>query len=72
MRWLQSVGGESKTGIALDNEIGMVPKVKLVAPGGGSVVIVNMDQNEIASPLLIENWDRRLRLLSPFRHQTPQ
>lgn len=72
MRWLQSIGGECKTGIAIDEAIGMVPKIKLIAPGGKAVVVVNMDQNETLSPLLIENWDRRLDLLSPFRHQTPQ
>jgi hypothetical protein len=72
MRWLQSIGGECKTGIAVDDVIGMVPKIKLIAPSGKSVVVVNMDQKEPLSPLLIENWDRRLELLSPFRHQSTQ
>lgn len=72
MRWLQSIGGHCKTGIAIDDAIGMVPKVKLVAPSGKSVVAVNMDQDEPLSPLLIENWDRRLEILSPFRHQSSQ
>jgi hypothetical protein len=72
MRWLQSIGGECKTGIAIDDAIGVVPKIKLIAPSGKSVVVLNMDQNEAVSPLLIANWDRRLELLSPFRHQSTQ
>ena len=59
MRWLQSIGGECKTGIAVDEAIGMVPKIKLIAPSGKSVVIVNMDQTETLSPLQIENWCTR-------------
>ena len=72
MRWLQSIGGDCKSGIALDDAIGMVPKIKLIAPNGKSVVVVNMVQSDPLSPLLIENWDRRLELLSPFKHASSQ
>jgi hypothetical protein len=72
MRWLQSIGGDCRSGIAVDEVIGMVPKIKLIAPSGKSLVVVNMAQSDRLSPLLIENWDRRLGLLSPFRHQSSQ
>jgi hypothetical protein len=55
--------------MTVDDDIGMVPKVKLIAPNGNYVVVVDMKQHEIASPTLIENWDRRLGVLSPFRHR---
>ena len=68
MRWLASEGGHCQSGIGADPEIGMVPVIKLVAPGGTrSVVHPGGDQNEVLTPTIVEVYDRRLQMLSPFR-----
>lgn len=67
MHWLKGVGGHCKNGIGADEEIGMVPVVKLVAPSGKYVIHGGDEQNESLSLLTIEYFDRRLGLLSPFK-----
>jgi hypothetical protein len=70
-RWLESIGGRWQHGIAADEVIGMVPVLKLVAPGGRYVIHGDTDENEVLSSLTIEYFDRRLLVLSPFR-STPR
>jgi hypothetical protein len=67
MRWLKGEGGYSKSGIAADEVIGMVPVTKLVSPSGKHVIHYGGDQNEELSPLMIDYYDRRLVMASPFR-----
>lgn len=67
MTWLRSEGGHSKSGIAADEAIGMVPVTKLVSANGAYVIHPGNDQNEALSPLIIAHFDRRIKMLSPFR-----
>lgn len=67
MHWLKSVGGHCKSGIGADENIGMVPVVKLVGPDGRSVIHGGSNQNEKLSALTIDYFDRRLGVQSPFR-----
>jgi hypothetical protein len=66
--WLRSIGGRSSTGIAADPIVGMVPVTKLVSPTGVRRVIhPGGDRDERLSAAIIEQLDRRLEVLSPFR-----
>jgi hypothetical protein len=71
MHWINSVGGHCKNGIGADEEIGMVPVIKIVAPNGRHVIHGGDDQMEILSAMTIENYDRRLQMVSPFK-STPR
>jgi len=66
MQWLRSIGGESRTGIRADHEVGMVPVTKLVSPSGRFVIWNGNDQSEELSTYMVEYFDRRLQVLSPF------
>ncbi|MDQ0507437.1 hypothetical protein [Xanthobacter agilis] len=66
MRWLQSQGGHCSTGIGPDDAIGMIPVTKLVALNGRKVIHYGNDQSEVLAPSLIEHFDRRLHVMSPF------
>jgi hypothetical protein len=66
--WLRSQGGQCRSGIGADPEIGMVPVTKLISPDGTRHVIhPSGDQAEELSTYTIEYFDRRLGVLSPFR-----
>jgi len=67
MVWIRDNGGSCQNGMRADPEIGMVPVIKLIAHNGRHVIHPDSDQDEILSPLLIENYDRRLQVISPFR-----
>lgn len=68
MRWLKDQGGHCQHGIQADNEIGMVPVIKLVSPDGSKWVIhAGNDQNEELSAFTIDRFDRRLGIVSPFK-----
>lgn len=66
MRWLRSIGGECRTGIRADEQIGMVPVTKLIAPSGKFLVWSGNDQFEELSTYAVEFFDRRLEVASPF------
>jgi len=66
MRWLRSIGGQCKTGIQADEVRGMVPVTKLVAPNGRHVIYSGNDQNEELSSYIVERFDSRLQVASPF------
>lgn len=66
MRWLRSEGGECRSGIAADHQVGMVPVTKLVAANGRHVIHPGNDQYEELSPLTVSYFDRRLQIASPF------
>jgi len=68
MVWIRSEGGTCSSGIGGDDAIGMVPVIKITAYNGRYVVHPSADQNEILSPSVLESYDRRLRVLSPFKH----
>jgi hypothetical protein len=67
MSWLKSIGGSHRSGIAADPAVGMVPVVKLISPNGRHVVHPGNDQSEELSPYMVEYFDRRLQVISPFR-----
>lgn len=68
MRWLRDEGGRCQNGIQADESIGMVPVIKLVSPDGSKWVIhPGNDQGELLSWMMVEYFDRRLGVLSPFR-----
>jgi hypothetical protein len=68
MRWLRDQGGRCQNGIQADESIGMVPVIKLVSPDGSKYVIHPDDnQAEQLSTLMVDYFDRRLGVLSPFR-----
>ena len=67
MHWLRGQGGECRSGIGADPDRGMVPVIKLIAPSGRSVVHPGGDQGEILTPSIVDFYDRRLQMLSPFR-----
>lgn len=67
MRWLHSVGGECRHGIAAGDS-GMEPVIKLISPDGTRHVIhAGNDQSEHLSTYIIDYFDRRLLLASPFK-----
>lgn len=67
MQWLRGEGGTCRTGIGANPDIGMVPVTKLISPDGTRYVIHSgNDQDEELSPLIIDYFDRRLGVLSPF------
>ncbi|MEO3387890.1 hypothetical protein [Mesorhizobium sp. CAU 1741] len=66
MFWLKKIGGDCKSGIGADPARGMVPVTKLVAPSGKHVIHPGNDQMEILSTHVIERYDRRLAVVSPF------
>jgi hypothetical protein len=67
MHWLRKQGGHCKSGIAADEIIGMVPVTKLISPVGKHVIHHGGDQSEELSALMIDYYDRRLQMISPFR-----
>ena len=67
MHWLKSEGGQCRTGIGVDHDIGMVPVTKLISPEGKWVIHPGNDQSEHLSKFTIEYFDRRLGVLSPFK-----
>jgi len=68
MFWLKSVGGNYRSGIGADPDVGMVPVTKLISPDGRHHVIhPGNDRGEELSPYIVEYFDRRLQLVSPFR-----
>lgn len=67
MAWLRKIDGNCKSGIGADPVIGMVPITKLIAPNGKHVIFPSADQSEELSTYMIEQLDRRLGVLSPFR-----
>lgn len=67
MHWLKSIGGHCKSGLGADEDIGMVPVIKLVAPNGKHVIVGGDGQTERLSPLMIDYLDRRLQVISPFK-----
>ena len=67
MHWLRGTGGSCRTGIGPDPDIGMVPVTKLTAPNGLYVIHPGDNQYEVLSTFTIERYDRRLKVLSPFR-----
>jgi hypothetical protein len=67
MHWLESEGGHCQKGIQADDDIGMVPVIKLVAANGRYVIHAGDDQSETLSLMTIEYFDRRLQVISPFR-----
>ncbi|MBA5779544.1 hypothetical protein H2509_20630 [Stappia sp. F7233] len=67
MAWVRDSGGYCTNGIQADHEIGMVPVIKLVADSGRYVIHPSDNQSEILEPSLIEYYDRRLGLVSPFK-----
>jgi hypothetical protein len=69
MGWLRSIGGHCQSGIAADDRRGMVPVTKLIAPNGRHVIHPGNDQNEILSQHIVERFDWRLRVQSPFREK---
>jgi len=66
MRWIKSIGGECRTGIGADHTRGMVPVTKLIAPNGRHVIYPGNDQNEVLARHIIERFDNRLLVVSPF------
>lgn len=66
MYWLRSIGGECRSGIAADPVRGMVPVTKMIAPTGRHVIHPGNDQSEVLSTHVIERYDRRLEVVSPF------
>ena len=67
MFWLKSIGGSCRSGIGADPAIGMVPVIKLISPTGRYVVHPGNDESEELSPYMVEYFDRRLQVASPFR-----
>lgn len=67
MSWLRGEGGHCQSGIAADEVRGMVPVTKMISPSGKRVIHPGNDQSEVLSPLIIEYFDRRLGVLSPFK-----
>jgi len=67
MRWLRDNGGECRSGIGADEEVGMVPVTKLIASDGRSVIHYGNDQGEVLSESMVDYFDRRLGVISPFR-----
>ena len=68
MSWLKSIGGTYRSGIGADTARGMVPVVKLISPDGRRHVIhPGNDQSEELSPYMVEYFDRRPQLISPFK-----
>jgi len=65
-RWLRSIGGQCRSGIRADHNVGMVPVTKLIGPSGASLIWNGNDQSEELSSYIIEQFDRRLGVLSPF------
>lgn len=72
MCWLRDQGGECRTGVGLDPEIGMIPRVRLQAPNGRVAFIAGVDQHDELAPAVIGSLDRRLGILSPFPTSRPQ
>ena len=68
MAWLRHIGGETKSGICIDNKIGMVPVIKMVTPDGKSVLVVNTPETTVLSDSTVKYYDRRLNVCSPFPH----
>lgn len=66
MNWLKTVGGHCQSGIQADNEIGMVPVTKLIGPSGKYVIHPGNNQALVLSVFIIDNFDRRLEVVSPF------
>ena len=67
MHWLRGQGGHCKNGIGADENRGMVPVIKLVSPDGNNYVIHGGDnQREILSSHILDYFDRRLGVKSPF------
>ncbi len=67
MAWIKSTGGRCRTGVGQDDAIGMVPVTKIIAVSGRHVIFPGADPDEVLSPSTIENFDRRLMVISPFR-----
>lgn len=67
MHWLRDQGGECRSGIGADPERGMVPVVKMIAPNGRWVVHPGGDQGEVLAASIVDFYDRRLQMLSPFQ-----
>lgn len=67
MHWLRGQGGECRSGIGADPERGMVPVTKLIGPNKRWVIHAGGDQGEILTGSIVEFYDRRLQMLSPFR-----
>lgn len=67
MVWIAQTGGHCQNGIGVDDEIGMVPVIKIVAANGRWVIHPSNDQSEILAPSVVENYDRRLQVVSPFK-----
>lgn len=67
MMWLRDQGGHCKSGIGADHEIGMVPITKLVSPTGKYVIHAGNDQTEVLSRFMIDYFDRRMEMISPFK-----
>lgn len=65
MHWLQENGGHCKTGIGIDEAIGMVPKIRMIAANGKAVNYVG-DQKDELTPSMVAYFDRRLGVISPF------
>lgn len=67
MAWIARNGGHCQSGLGVDDAIGMVPVIKIVAASGRHVVHPSANQAEVLSPSIVEYYDRRLCVLSPFR-----
>jgi hypothetical protein len=63
MRWAQSVGCECSTGY---NELTGMNCVRIVSPAGRQLLIAGSDQAERLVSSVLNHYDRRLGLESPF------
>lgn len=67
LHWLRSIGGDWRQGIAA-GDAGMEPVIKLISPDRSRHVIHSgNDQAEPLSVYLIDYFDRRLQVASPFK-----
>ncbi len=67
MYWLRSIGGDCRHGIAAGDD-GMEPVIKLISPDRlRHVIHAGNDQSERLSVYIIDNFDRRLQVASPFK-----
>lgn len=66
--WLKDQKGTFHESSGPDPEIGRAPVIKLISPDGqNSVLHYWSDRTELLTPSLIDHFDRRLQVKSPFR-----